>query len=344
MATIYDVGVRFHLTGDIGNQLRAVLRQMEGIDREAQRVVRSLDRVNLRRLTSEIATVRRELAGLKGAGAGQSQFGQWTKDLTPSTRAMQAMSRAAGTLEGRVDRITRSLSQWPDKISAAAHGLDRMRNAAPRTSTFSGRGGGGGYDAPVRPRGRGRIEEPRSHVGAGLAGVVGVGAGTHTLQSVIMQGASTTLEDLRAKNAGLTPAQAEELRTRASEIVQKYPSLSRLSVREQGRLLIPNVGDFNTAMAVLPEYIKGQVALQVTAGPDGGQKDMENFARFVDIIGRSMSKDDTAKLIDSFVRYRQLDAEAIKSADFVNAAQSAGTAGKSLSVGFWGEVAPALFS
>jgi len=339
MANVYDVGVRFHLTGDLANQLRVVARQMDGIDRDVQRVVRSLERLSLGRLKSEIAAVRRELSSLKGPAVGEAQFGQWSKHLAPSSREMQAMSRAAGTLEGRVERITRSLAQWPDKISSAADKLNRMRVPSQRTPAVPG-----GYDVPLRPREPGRLREPRSHIGAGFAGVVGVGAGTHTLQSVITQGASTVREDLRAKNAGLTPEQSEQLRSKASEIVQQYPSLSRLSVREQGRLLIPNVGDFDAAMSVLPEYIKGQVALQVTAGPDGGQKDMEAFARFVDIIGRSMSKDDTAKLIDSFVRYRQLDAEAIKSSDFVNAAQSAGAAGKSLSVGFWGEVAPALFS
>lgn len=73
----------------------------------------------------------------------------------------------------------------------------------------------------------------------------------------------------------------------ARDLGQRYRSLDVTQIREMGRNLLANTGDYAKAMEVLPEYVRGRVALQTILGPRADDKEMEHFSRFIDIAGRS---------------------------------------------------------
>jgi len=382
MADVYRIQAVINLGGNIAPELSKILKTIDQADKRAKEVGKSVGhwaspidraaasmgkfarevanaRKGLGTVDREVAKMRQGLSGLKAPAAGlDREMQRWATAIGRPLAEMRNMRRETQGVGSAARGVSRSIDSWAGRIGKAATAMQRMQKAAANVHLpsmphsvgggtvgggrgRSGRNGGGGTALQRRSHGGHRFGQ---HEGSHLAAGVGVVGGVQSMEQLIEMGAAARREDIRAKNAGLTPEENAALREKAAEMSRLYPSLAPLGVREQGRLLIPNVGNFETAMKVLPEYMKGQVAMQTMSGPEEGGKDMEAFARYIDIIGRSMSVEDTNKLIDGYVRARQLDPEAIRSLDYVNAAKSAAAPGKGLSVGFWSQIAPALFS
>lgn len=379
MADVYRIQVAINLGGNISPELSKILKIMDQTDKGGKGVEKAVSRwaspidhaaaamgrfsrevANARKglgtVDREVARMRSGLAGLKAPASGlDREMRAWAQALGRPLAEMRTMRSTTQGVASSARGVSRSISSWASQINRAASAMQRLQRTAANVHLPSmphgvgggtvggGRGRHGGGNTTLQRRSHGGHHYGQ-HEGSHLAGAMGVYGGLDTIEYLVDQGAGAAREDLRAKNAGLTAEENAKLRAKAAEYSRQFPSLGQLGIREQARLLIPNVGDFDTAMKVLPEYLKGQVAMQTMSGPEEGGKDMEAFARYIDIIGRSMSVSDTNKLIDSYVRARQLDPEAIRSLDYVNAAKSAASPGKALSIGFWGEIAPALFS
>ncbi|GJE43828.1 hypothetical protein [Methylobacterium soli] len=369
---VYNIQTVLSIGGSLAPELAKILKNMNEVDKAAKAVERSIGRwstpidrtvtsmgrlsremANVQRSTSqverEVAKTTKAMAGLRAPATGMDrEMAKWAAAIGRPLAEMRTMRSTTQGVASAARGVSRSIDSWANRINSAAAAMRRMSAAAanihipniPR-GVGGGAGTGGFGTGPSRRRAQSR--QHRTHEGSHLSGALGVYGGLTTLEWLAEQGAGGVREDIRAKNAGLSPAEIAALSQRASELSRQYPSLSKLGVREQGRLLIPNVGDYGTASELLPEYMRGQVALQTAGGVDQGSKDMERMARFIDLIGRSRSAGDTRSLIDGFVRTRQLDAEAVSANDFVNAAQNAGSAGKALSVDMWSSVMPALF-
>ena len=369
MADVYRIQAAIDLGGNIAPELSKILKTMSAIEKSSKGIETSIGRwaspidrasASMGHVAREMANVQRSanrvereigragkaMQGLKApAGGMDREIQKWAAAMQRPLAEIRTMRTATQGVGSAARGVSRSIDSWAGRINQAAAAMKRMQAASagirlPTIPHVTGGGRQASSSTVLRRRGH----QSGSHGGSHLAEAAGVIGGLGTVNYLLEQGAGGVREDLRAKNAGLTPEENAKLRAKAAEMSRMYPSLSQLGVREQGRLLIPNVGSYDTAMQVLPEYLKGQVALQTIAGPGEGAKDMEAFARYIDVIGRSMSVTDTNALIDGYVRARQLDSEAVRSNDYVNAAKAAASPGKALNVDFWSRVAPALMS
>lgn len=370
---VYGIQVTMRLAGNLAPELMAILKNMQTVDKAARSVEKSMGRwgAPLNRASTAADKLKRDMDGIhRATHRVEREAGKIAKAMTgaraPGTAMDREMARWAAAIAHPIAQmrtlrsetagvasaargVSRSFDGWANKVSAAVNSVRRLSAAAAGVHLPPiQRGGGGGNGSGPRGARTHAHAGRRGHAmgereGSYVAGMIGVGGSIGTMEYILTQGAGAGREDIRAKNAGLSPDEIAGLRAQAGELTNMYPSLSNLGVREQGRLLIPNVGDIGKTKELLPEYMRAQVALQTMSGPEGGAKDIAYLSRAIDLMGRSTSVPDTRMILDGFVRSRQLDPEAVKGNDFVNAAQSAGSAGKALSADFWSTVMPAFF-
>lgn len=181
-----------------------------------------------------------------------------------------------------------------------------------------------------------------------LAQTFGFGTGAYAGQRAIRAategGAERIRGDIRGVNLGLNPMQQASLSAQAFALSHRYPSLSMEQIRTTGRQLVPNVGTFDKAQELLPEFIRARVALKTIDNTGADEGELETFSRAIDVLGRSMSVQDTRGLLDAYIKSRQMDPAAIKAADWLSFAQTAGGAAKGLGVDFLSTVLPAIMS
>lgn len=350
MSDVYRIQMSLGLAGNIAPELRKLLGTMTDIEKKAKSTEKALGTfaAPISRAVAEARRLSAALAGIKTrAGGIERNFGRWGTAAGKSAGELRNVRTTLDGVRTSARTVSSSMGTWSGGIGRANRQLQGTVTALNQASrAAAGINIGDGRAPPGtggRRRGRGNSFGNGVGFGAGMgtgdaaAGVVGRAG-----RAGVQYAGEGVREDIRQKNAGITPSEMAVLSAKAMQLSAQYPSISPLAAKEMGRLLIPNVGNAAKAMELLPDYIRAQAAVQTISGPQNAGKETEVLSKFIDNIGQSMDVTTTRALLDGYVKARQLDSEGVKANDYLNFSKTAQSSGKTLSADFYRDVLPSL--
>ncbi|WP_420408707.1 hypothetical protein [Hoeflea sp.] len=145
------------------------------------------------------------------------------------------------------------------------------------------------------------------YTGAYLAGV-GIREG-------FTAGSERRREQFRQDMASLTEAEKAQIDARATDLSQRYPSISKTDVMEMGRVSRSMMGDTERGLAVLDRMVQSFVTLQSTKGGEVAIREVTGFLRGLDNLGVNKNGAEGVRQVNEMIE-AMVKASQIEGADF----------------------------
>lgn len=196
----------------------------------------------------------------------------------------------------------------------------------------------------------GRFHSRWKTVVADIAAYGGVSAivygGINALRGGINASAEYQRELWRQESANLSTTDRTKIASRADMLTTQYPSAGIVDVMEMARAARNMMGDTDRGLAVLPDLVKGLVALQSAKGVDAAPEELSRLLRAIDNSGKNAEGDlgikDTREIIAGLIRAAQIEGNEINVGDMWTFMRRAKIAGPGFSTEFLANIAPAL--
>lgn len=179
-------------------------------------------------------------------------------------------------------------------------------------------------------------------IGAAAVGTYGGihGAG-RVVRGAAVAGANDKRETFRQSIAGLTAEEVARISASSDKLATKYPSVSRVDIRELARGARNLTGDVGKGLALLPDIIRARVAIQSATGGTG-DGELDQILKSADIAGL---QDDPARFksfLENFTKAVQVEGKQLSASDYLSFYRRAKMAGSGFSDDFIAGAAPSL--
>ena len=185
---------------------------------------------------------------------------------------------------------------------------------------------------------------------ADIAAYGGVSAlvygGINALRGGINANAEYQRELWRQEGANLSTTDRTRIASRADMLTTQYPSAGIVDVLEMARAARNMMGTTERGLAILPDLVKGLVALQSAKGVDAAPEELSRLLRAIDNAGKNSEGDlgikDTREIIAGLIRAAQIEGNELNVGDMWTFMRRAKIAGPGFSTEFLANIAPAL--
>ena len=196
----------------------------------------------------------------------------------------------------------------------------------------------------------GRFHSRWKTVVADIAAYGGVSAvfygGINALRGGINASAEYQRELWRQEGANLSTTDRTKIASRADMLTTQYPSAGIVDVMEMARAARNMMGDTERGLAILPDLVRGLVALQSAKGVDAAPEELSRLLRAIDNSGKNAEGDlgikDTREIIAGLIRAAQIEGNELNVGDMWTFMRRAKIAGPGFSTEFLANIAPAL--
>ena len=176
------------------------------------------------------------------------------------------------------------------------------------------------------------------YTGVYMAGILGRGAVTASAQ--------WEREKWRQDTASIPGPEKDKIIGESERLGSKYPSVDITNIAEMARVARAMMGDTDRALSVLPEMVRGMVALQSAKGTDMAVMQMNSLLRGIDNAGANKAGDlgiqATKDIIAGMIRAAQIENGDIDVGKFFQFARRGKISVPGLSTEFLANVQPAL--
>ena len=178
----------------------------------------------------------------------------------------------------------------------------------------------------------------------------GIGAlmygGVNALRGGLAANAELQREVFRQDNARLTASEQAKIAAASDRLTTAYPSAGYVNVLEMARQARNMMGDTDRGLAILPDLVKGLVALQTAKGTDAAPEELSRLMRAIDNAGQNsagpLGIKNTKDIIAGLVRASQIEGRELNVGDMWAFMRRAKIAGPGFSTEFLANVAPAI--
>jgi len=180
---------------------------------------------------------------------------------------------------------------------------------------------------------RGWRNNMNSMLKVGVA-TVGAGAGTYlgglAARGGITASAEWEREKFRQQNANIPAPERETIIAGSEKLGSQYQSVSITDIAEMARGARAMMGSTERAMQIMPDVVKGYVALQTSKGPEAAISEMRMFLKGADNAGVNVNGPDgitgVSKLLEAWIRASQIEGNDLNMGDFLSMAKHGKTA------------------
>lgn len=152
-------------------------------------------------------------------------------------------------------------------------------------------------------------------------------------------------EGFRQETGNIPLGDRNRMNAKALELSRLYPSVNGTEVMELARNARSLMGDTDKGLEVLPEMIRGLVALQSAQTPEVGSATMRNLLRGADNLGQNGGPNGVAnvkEIIAGMIRAAQIEGSDFDPGQLLTFALRTKIAGSALSTNFLATTAPAI--
>lgn len=170
--------------------------------------------------------------------------------------------------------------------------------------------------------------------------------GINAVRGGINASAEYQREVFRQENANIPRVEQLKIAAEADRLTSLYPSAGLVNVMEMARQARNMMGDTDRGLAILPQLVKGLVALQTAKGTDAAPDELSQLLRGIDNAGKNVGGDlgiqQTRDVIAGLVRASQIEGRELDVGQMWAFMRRAKIAGPGFSTEFLANVAPAL--
>ncbi|MBN9452700.1 MAG: hypothetical protein J0I42_12195 [Bosea sp.] len=199
-----------------------------------------------------------------------------------------------------------------------------------------------------RARWREDMSRPASIARKGIrmgAAAVGVYGGVHGTGRVIrgtaIAGANDKRETFRQSISGLSAEEIARISASSDTLATKYPSVSRVDIRELARGARNLTGDVGKGLELLPDIIRARVAIQSATGGNG-DGDLDQILKSADIAGLQDNPARFRAFLENYTKAVQVEGKQLSASDYLSFYRRAKMAGSGFSDDFIAGAAPSL--
>ena len=148
------------------------------------------------------------------------------------------------------------------------------------------------------------------------------------------------------ENASIPKVEQLKIAAEADRLTSLYPSAGLTNVMEMARQARNMMGTTDRGLAILPDLVKGLVALQTAKGVDAAPGELSELLRGIDNAGKNVGGplgiQQTQEIIAGLIRASQIEGRELDVGSLWTFMRRAKIAGPGLSTEFLANVAPAL--
>ncbi|MBX9457113.1 MAG: hypothetical protein KL863_14400 [Rhizobium sp.] len=177
-------------------------------------------------------------------------------------------------------------------------------------------------------------------VGALMYGTAGA------VRGGIVANAEFQREKKRQSDASLSAVDQTKILSTADRLTTLHPSAGIVDVMEMVRAARNMMGTTDRGLQILPDLVKGLVALQTAKGVDAAPEELSRLLRAIDNSGKNSEGDlgikDTKEIIAGLIRAAQIEGRELDVGDMWTFMRRAKIAGPGFSTDFLANVTPGL--
>lgn len=177
------------------------------------------------------------------------------------------------------------------------------------------------------------------------AGAAGLYGGAHAVEragrATAVAGAESRRETVREKLAGMTPEEVARVNATAVDLAGKFPSVGMVDIRALARGARNLTGDTAKGLALLPDIVKAQVAIQTATG-GSGDGELDQILKSADIAGLQDDPKRFRAFLDNFAKAVQVEGRQLNAGEYLSFFKRAKMAGAGFGDDFIAAAAPSL--
>lgn len=170
--------------------------------------------------------------------------------------------------------------------------------------------------------------------------------GANALRGGINASAELQSEIFKQENARIPRGDQLRIASEADRLTTLYPSAGLVNVMELARAAQSMMGGVDRGLEILPDLVKGYVALQTTKGVDAAPDELRNLLRGIDNAGKNkdgqLGIDATRDIIAGLIRAAQIEGSDLDVGKLFQFARRGKIAVPGLSTEFLANVSPAF--
>jgi hypothetical protein len=317
-------------------------------------IIKLIDQVSgpAGKAASSLDKVEKSIQGMGKSAAGVDKVAKSVKDISAAAKGLNVgwskgftdEINKLGLSASKIDNVKRS---WKELVAslgtgkAALAGMPKL-DAWEKSTIASlrkveqeskkGGPGGSGASGGIIPMARGMLGP--------LAGAYGVYRGG---KFIAHETADYQREKFRGSISGMTPAELAESSATAAKLSGKYKNIDQKEVMEHQRKLRGTLGDWHHAQEMVESVVQAQSILSSgPGGSEGATRDLDQITKALEGAGFASSPAKFQRMLNAFVKGKNLFGETLTGADFRTYLQRSKTSKFGLSEDYLSTVVPTM--
>lgn len=282
------------------------------------------------------AGIKEISAAAKGLNIGWSQ--KFTAEINKLALSGDKLKEVEREWKHLVSTIKKSdlhasmpkLDAWETATIASLRKVEREAAKAKKNGGAVGGDGAGGLSALA--------------LGRRVLGPIAVGYEAYRLgKEGVHATAEYQRERVRGDLAGMTPDEIKASSVQAAELSRKYKSVGQVDIMEHIRSLRGVLGDFHHAQEMIETIVQAQAVLQSgSGGKEAANRDLTQITTGLEGMGLANDPTKFARMIDAFVKGKNLFGSRLTGEDFRTYIQKAKSSKYGLSEDYLAGVVPTM--